>query len=174
MSKKKTVSDGAEDISINIFYSVKGSKKTRRLSLTPKEYFWRLTKREIKDHYVHCVEREWDARDYIKDSPKSDVVFCVSVVRNFFTKESQFVFEFYFGAQRLTFRQKYSIDAEIPDFCAVYSRDEDELYDIARVDGDFNKIDKENQVRFYRVLARNDDKKIIEIERKVRWEKLLK
>ena len=48
MSKKKTVSDGADDISINIFYSVKGSKKTRRLSLTPKEYFWRLTKRETK------------------------------------------------------------------------------------------------------------------------------
>ena len=128
MSKKKTVSDGADDISINIFYSIKGSKKTRRLSLTPKEYFWRLTKRETR------------------------------IITSTASRENG----------------KYPIDAEIPDFCAVYSRDEDELYDIARVDGDFNKIDKENQVRFYRVLARNDDKKIIEIERKVKWEKLLK
>lgn len=174
MSKKKTADDGAKDISINIFYSVKDSKTTRRLSLTPKEYFWRLTKREIKNPFVDCAVKEWDARDYIKDCPKSDVVFCITVVKNFFTKECQFVFEFYFGAQQLTFRQDYPIDAALPDFCAVYSRTEDELYDIARIDGDYNLIDKENQVRFSRILARNDDKKVVEIQRKVKLEKILK
>ena len=164
-----------EDVGISLFYSVKGSQKTHCLSLTPKEYFWRLTKREIKDHYVDCVEKEWDTRDYIKDCAKSDVVFCITVVKNFFAKECRLTFEFYFGGnQRLTFRQNLPIDAEIPDFCAVYSRDGDETYDIARIDGDFNLTDKENQVRFYRVFATNDDKKIVETCRKVKQKKLLR
>ena len=162
-----------EDVGISLFYSVKGSQKTHCLSLTPKEYFWRLTKREIKDHYVDCVEKEQDTRDYVKDCPKSDVVFCITVVKNFFAKECRLCFEFYFGAQRLAFRQDLPIDAEIPDFCAVYSKDEGETYDIARIDSDFNLTDKENQVRFYRVLARNDDKKIVETYRKVKQEKFL-
>ena len=176
MAKKKTGDAGAEDISIRLFYSVKGSKKTRSLSLTPKEYFWRLTKREVKGHYVDCVEKEWDTRDYVKDCAKSDVVFCVTVVKNFFAKECRFIFEFYFGGnQQLAFRQNLPIDAEVPDFCAVYSRDGDETYDIVRIDGGSSVVltDKDKKIAFYRVLATNDDKKIVETCREVKLKKFL-
>ncbi len=129
-----------DDALIVFLYYIKGDDVSRSFTLTPKEYYWKLTKKDIAEHYKESVERYSDCRDYIQEFDKDDIVLVVKTVKNFALRTIDQTTSFYFDDKSLVYQMTQDFDRRFIESSSIFARETDETYDVARIDLVENKM----------------------------------